>query len=134
MNAGRRRCAAFDRSSAALGPVNLGLQGCEMRRGSLSRNLLDRAEAQDERFAERGQLRPAAIAPADLARLYAVPAQAQGLVSVMGMGPLGAVSRVALPCAGSCLVYGALEKATAPGQLTCRELARELVRWGVRNK
>ena len=72
--------------------------------------------------------------PADLARLYAVPAQAQGLVSVMGMGPLGAVSRVALPCAGSCLVYGALEKATAPGQLTCRELARELVRWGVRNK
>lgn len=69
---------------------------------------------------------------ADLARLFALPAQAKGPISVMGMGALGGVSRVALPCAGSCLVYGALEKATAPGQLTCRELARELSHWGAR--
>lgn len=68
----------------------------------------------------------------DLARLMAVPAQATGPICVLGMGPLGAVSRVALPCAGSCLAYGSLGKATAPGQLTCRELARELVRWGAR--
>lgn len=71
-------------------------------------------------------------APGDLARLMAMPAQATGPICVLGMGPLGAVSRVALPCAGSCLVYGSLGKATAPGQLTCRELARELARWGAR--
>lgn len=70
--------------------------------------------------------------PADLARLMAVPAQAQGAFCVLGMGSLGAVSRVALPCAGSCLAYGALGKATAPGQPTCRELAKELARWGAR--
>ncbi len=74
-----------------------------------------------------------AKAPADLARLFALPAHAKGSICVLGMGPLGAVSRVALPCAGSCLVYGALGKATAPGQLTCRELAKALARWGVRN-
>jgi 3-dehydroquinate dehydratase type I len=69
---------------------------------------------------------------ADLARLFAVPANAKGPVCVMGMGKLGSVSRVALPCAGSCLAYGSLQKATAPGQLNCRELSKELMRWGVR--
>ncbi len=69
---------------------------------------------------------------ADLARLFALPAQAQGPVCVLGMGARGAISRVALPCAGSCLAYGALGRPTAPGQMTCRELARALVRWGVR--
>ena len=70
--------------------------------------------------------------PADLARLYAIPVQAKGPVCVLGMGRLGAVSRVALPCAGSCLAYGSLGRATAPGQLTCRQMAKELARWGVR--
>jgi 3-dehydroquinate dehydratase I len=70
--------------------------------------------------------------PADLARLFALPAHAKGPVCVMGMGKLGSVSRVALPCAGSCLAYASLGKATAPGQLTCREMATELARWGVR--
>ncbi len=69
---------------------------------------------------------------ADLARLYAVPAQATGPVSVLGMGEKGAVSRVALPCAGSCLVYGSLEGPSIPGQLSCQILATELARWGVR--
>ena len=69
---------------------------------------------------------------ADLARLFALPARARGPICVMGMGERGAVSRVALPCAGSCLVYGSLGQATAPGQPTCRELARELARWGAR--
>ncbi|HHX98950.1 MAG TPA: type I 3-dehydroquinate dehydratase [Kiritimatiellia bacterium] len=69
----------------------------------------------------------------DLARVLALPAQFKKPVSILGMGPLGAVSRVALPCAGSCLVYGSLGAATAPGQLSCRTLARELKRWGVRN-
>lgn len=68
----------------------------------------------------------------DLARLFALPARAQGPICVLGMGEAGAISRVALPCAGSCLVYGALGKPTAPGQWSCRNLAKELVRWGVR--
>ncbi len=68
----------------------------------------------------------------ELARLFAMPAQATGAISVMGMGKWGGISRVALPCAGSCLVYGSLGKATAPGQLTCRRLVREFIRWGVR--
>lgn len=70
--------------------------------------------------------------PGDLARLLAVPAQATGPICVLGMGAPGSVSRVALPCAGSCLAYGSLGKTTAPGQLGCRELARELARWGAR--
>ena len=72
--------------------------------------------------------------PLDLAQLFALPAYAQGPLCVMGMGEPGTVSRVALPCAGSCLVYGSLDKATAPGQLSCRELAKELARWGVRQR
>ena len=70
--------------------------------------------------------------PAELARLYALPAAAKGPICALGMGPLGPISRVALPCAGSCLVYGSLGAATAPGQLSCRRLAKELVRWGGR--
>lgn len=69
---------------------------------------------------------------ADLARLYALPANAKGPICAMGMGELGSVSRIALPCAGSCLIYGSLGKATAPGQLSCRQLAKELARWGAR--
>ena len=71
---------------------------------------------------------------ADLARLFALPAQARGPICVLGMGPQGVISRVALPAAGSCLAYGALGAATAPGQLRCRDLAKELARWGVRRR
>lgn len=70
--------------------------------------------------------------PADLARLFALPASAKGPICVMGMGARGSISRVALPCAGSCLVYGSLGQATAPGQQSCRQLAKELARWGAR--
>jgi 3-dehydroquinate dehydratase I len=71
--------------------------------------------------------------PADLSRLFALPAEATGPICVLGMGGRGAISRVALPCAGSCLAYGALDAATAPGQPTCRQLAKDLVRWGARS-
>ena len=70
--------------------------------------------------------------PDELARLLAVPSQATGPISVMGMGKWGAISRIALACAGSCMVYGSLGPATAPGQMSCRQLARELTRWGAR--
>jgi 3-dehydroquinate dehydratase I len=72
--------------------------------------------------------------PKDLARLFALPANAKGPICVMGMGEPGVVSRIALPCAGSCLAYGFLEKSTASGQLSCRELAKELARWGGRKR
>ena len=72
--------------------------------------------------------------PRDLAQLLALPAAAKGPFCALGMGELGAVSRVILPCAGSCLVYGSLGVATAPGQLTCRQLAQELDRWGARKR
>ena len=70
--------------------------------------------------------------PADLAQLLAMPANAKGPICVLGMGPLGSISRVTLPCAGSCLAYGSLVQATAPGQMSCRQLAKELARWGAR--
>lgn len=71
-------------------------------------------------------------APKDLARLFALPANAKGPICVMGMGQLGGISRVALPCAGSCLAYGAVDEPTAPGQPSCGQLVQELARWGAR--
>ena len=69
---------------------------------------------------------------ADMATLFALPSQARGPICVLGMGERVMLSRVALPCAGSCLAYAALGAATAPGQMTCRRLARELAGWGAR--
>jgi 3-dehydroquinate dehydratase-1 len=45
---------------------------------------------------------------------------------LMGMGELGAKSRVALAAAGSCWVYGYLDKPMAPGQMAAEELVRQL--------
>jgi 3-dehydroquinate dehydratase-1 len=45
---------------------------------------------------------------------------------VMGMGELGAQTRVSLARAGSCFVYGYLDKPMAPGQLSAAELVRQL--------
>ncbi|MEM9281532.1 MAG: type I 3-dehydroquinate dehydratase [Verrucomicrobiota bacterium] len=46
------------------------------------------------------------------------------LVSAMGMGPLGKVSRLVLAAAGSCLNYGYLHIPNAPGQWPAEELKR----------
>lgn len=43
-------------------------------------------------------------------------------ISAMGMGPLGKLSRLVLPEAGSCLNYGFLQVANAPGQWPASEL------------
>lgn len=43
-------------------------------------------------------------------------------ISAMGMGPLGKVSRLVLAKAGSCLNYGYLRVANAPGQWEASEL------------
>jgi 3-dehydroquinate dehydratase-1 len=41
----------------------------------------------------------------------------------MGMGPLGRLSRLVLAQAGSCLNYGYLRAANAPGQWSAKELS-----------
>ncbi|MEX2578215.1 MAG: type I 3-dehydroquinate dehydratase [Verrucomicrobiales bacterium] len=46
------------------------------------------------------------------------------LVSAMGMGPLGKLSRLVLAKAGSCLNYGYLRIPNAPGQWSASDLAR----------
>jgi 3-dehydroquinate dehydratase-1 len=47
-----------------------------------------------------------------------------GGVVTMAMGPVGALSRVFFPAAGSLLTYGAVGRPTAPGQLALGELRR----------
>jgi 3-dehydroquinate dehydratase-1 len=55
--------------------------------------------------------------PADLARLMAMFQFAKGApLSVMGMGPLGKVSRLLFARLGSCLNYGYLDQPQVPGQ------------------
>jgi len=48
---------------------------------------------------------------------------------VLGMGPLGAQTRVEFPRLGSCLTYGYLDAPVAPGQVSARELM-QLLRGG----
>ena len=60
----------------------------------------------------------------DLRTLLEVTAatRTEGVVT-LGMGPLGPLSRLVLPAAGSLLTYGAAGTGTAPGQLPVAELA-----------
>lgn len=63
----------------------------------------------------------------DVGRLEAVlRAKTTKPVAVMGMGPLGAAARLRLAAAGSALVYGFLDEASAPGQLSSAELVQRL--------
>lgn len=55
-----------------------------------------------------------------------------GPLCLIGMGPQGLHTRVSLAGAGSCLVYGALDAPSAPGQMDCRELDALLARLGIR--
>lgn len=48
------------------------------------------------------------------------------LISAMGMGPLGKLSRLVLAKAGSCLNYGYLQVPNAPGQWSAEELGNLL--------
>lgn len=47
---------------------------------------------------------------------------------LLGMGPRGAESRTRLPARGSCLSYGYVDEANAPGQLSCAELVEHFTR------
>jgi 3-dehydroquinate dehydratase-1 len=69
-----------------------------------------------------------AVMMEDLSDLYSLAAvverehYAGRLISAMGMGPLGKLSRLVLAKAGSCLNYGYLREANAPGQWSAEEL------------
>ena len=61
--------------------------------------------------------------PGDLARLLNLLDQSKRLpLSIMGMGPLGRASRLALAMSGSVFNYGHLGEANAPGQWPARQL------------
>jgi 3-dehydroquinate dehydratase-1 len=67
--------------------------------------------------------------PADLVVLTSLlDSAAPGSLSVMGMGPLGPVSRLLCGQLGSVLNYGYLDEATIPGQWPAAELKR-LLTW-----
>lgn len=63
---------------------------------------------------------------ADLARLLLVQTGARGPLATMGMGPLGKISRLLLPLAGSRLAYGYIDRPQVPGQWPAELLARRL--------
>lgn len=62
----------------------------------------------------------------DLARLLGIQAVARHPLATMGMGPLGKVSRLVLPMAGSRLVYGYIDRPQVAGQWPAGLLAERL--------
>lgn len=63
----------------------------------------------------------------DLAVLESLRAERRDVpLCLLGMGPHGAVSRVRLAQAGSCLTYGYVDEANAPGQVSSAELQAKL--------
>jgi len=67
--------------------------------------------------------------PEDLVKLATILTESKGMI-VIGMGALGACSRVFFPMLGSIITYGSIGTATAPGQLTLKEIRKEFVRYG----
>lgn len=61
----------------------------------------------------------------DLKRLANILVDYEGLI-VIGMGDLGAGSRVFFPMLGSAMTYGVVTVKTAPGQLTVKEIRQAL--------
>jgi 3-dehydroquinate dehydratase-1 len=65
--------------------------------------------------------------PADVATLRELLKQDCGVpLCVMGMGPAGTETRTLFPTLGSCLTYGFLDAAAAPGQVAAAELVEKL--------
>ena len=63
---------------------------------------------------------------ADLARLLLFQSGAKRPLATMGMGPLGKISRLLLPLAGSRLVYGYIDRPQVAGQWPAALLAQRL--------
>lgn len=67
--------------------------------------------------------------PEDLRRLAKILSGSDGLI-VIGMGEKGACSRVFFPMLGSLITYGSIDRPTAPGQLSLKEIKKEFGRYG----
>ncbi len=82
-----------------------------------------------EAYARGADIAKLAVVVASMADLFVLVelVEAQGargrLISAMGMGPLGKLSRLVLAKAGSCLNYGYLRTPNAPGQWPADQLA-----------
>lgn len=98
--------------------------------GFPGRDLL--ADKMAEAFALGADVAKVAVVIAEMRDLFSLVElveyhHARGrLVSAMGMGPLGKVSRLVLAKAGSCLNYGYLRTPNAPGQWSAENLQRLL--------
>jgi len=91
--------------------------------------LLGRVERARALGADLAKLATHAAASEDLRTLLEVTLAARpGGVVTLAMGPLGPLSRLVLPAAGSLLTYGAAGRGTAPGQLPVGELAELVAR------
>ncbi len=83
----------------------------------------------DEAFAHGADIAKVAVVLPTMADLFALADlvehhRSEGrLVSAMGMGPLGKLSRLVLAKAGSCLNYGYLQTPNAPGQWEAARLS-----------
>jgi len=68
---------------------------------------------------------------AELKRLAALLFVHKGLI-VIGMGPMGAASRIFFPLLGSLTTYGFITGSVAPGQLPVTELAEAFRKYGIK--
>ncbi len=85
--------------------------------------LRDTIEAAANAGADIAKIATRITAPADLLTLLQLACDPAPLpLSIMGMGPLGRISRLLLAQCGSLLNYGYLAKENAPGQLSARRL------------
>jgi 3-dehydroquinate dehydratase-1 len=90
------------------------------------------AEKLIEAFSLKADITKVAVVIESMADLFALAELVEyhrgrgRLVSAMGMGPLGKLSRLVLARSGSCLNYGYLQTPNAPGQWSAAEL-RHLV-------
>ena len=66
----------------------------------------------------------------DLRRLSRLLSLSDRLI-IIGMGPLGAASRVFFPMIGSLITYRSITGKTAPGQLKLKDLKKEFSRFGI---
>ncbi|TGC09795.1 type I 3-dehydroquinate dehydratase [Methanolobus halotolerans] len=87
----------------------------------------------------KGMLSSAHEAGGDIAKLAVMAQSKQDVLNVLqatadmekpvctiAMGEIGKHSRIVAPCYGSCLTYGAIAKAVAPGQIKIHELRSAL--------
>lgn len=64
-----------------------------------------------------------------LSGLLAAPEKNRADLVIIGMGRLGAATRIFFPLLGSVITYGSITQRTAPGQLSVKEIKKEFSRF-----